>query len=154
MQKLELEQIAPYLGKGISLIDINTGKVFGLNEFYNTIVPEEFREAFGNTGLDQLMADDSLKLILLPMSVYMEESGMSFEEFASSLNEIDEDSDDDQQNDNDYTARFLFGKAALQSDRIALGLFEDLVTDQYDVFGLIEKGLAVDATTVDFSMEY
>lgn len=135
---LELKEIAPYLGYGIKLYDTSSKTILKLDDFCNTIIPEEFRNQFGNTGLSQLMADNKIKLILYPMSSYMNESSLSFKDLASILNEAE-----------DYTAKFLFGKIKLQSEKIALALFVDLITDHYDVFGLIEKGFAIDVETIE-----
>ena len=64
--KLQLKHLALYLGFALKIKDRT--KIINLDNFYNHILPEEYHENFGKIGLEQILYDDYLKIILKPLS--------------------------------------------------------------------------------------
>ena len=58
--------LTPYLGFNLKIKDKTN--IINLDNFYNHILPEEYHDKFGKIGLEQILYDDYLKIILKPLS--------------------------------------------------------------------------------------
>ena len=118
--KLELKHLASYLPHGLNIKDVKYGSVFEALHFITT-PHQDFSLFKGN--LDQLINDEYLKPILFPLSEYYSE-------------------------ENRYGGYIAFRdfKYEVINKRISLKVYEDLLKNKFDVFGLIDEGLAIPAT--------
>ena len=122
--KLEIKYLAPYLPYGLNIKDVKHGSIFEALNFITT-PHQDFSLFKGN--LDQLINDEYLKPILFPLSEYYSE-------------------------ENGYGGYIAFRdfKYEVINKRISLKVYEDLLKNKFDVFGLIEAGLA-EPITEDFN---
>ena len=122
--KLEIRHLTSYLPYGLNIKDVKHGSVFEALHFITT-PHQDFSLFKGN--LDQLINDKYLKPILFPLSEYYSEK-------------------------NGYGGYIAFRdfKYEVVNKRISLKVYKDLLKNKFDVFGLIEAGLA-EPVTEDFN---
>ena len=135
--KLELKHLTSYLPYKLNIKDVKHGSVFEALHFITT-PNQDFSLFKGN--LDQLINDKYLKPILFPLSSLTKEDIKNFYKFNNDdfksidLKELAED-----------LMFFIKKKEPFQ-----LSQFEYLLSKKFDVFGLIEAGLA-EPVTEDFN---
>ena len=141
---MELKHLAAYLPYNIEIYDIVHKFSFNLSEKWANELPLEFQEAFGKNLFTQVLIDKTLKPILRPLSDLtkeIEENGEKFvpTEWLQNRYELLNLHEQAEQLSKDH--RWLN-----QSDYM---LVMHLIEWKFDVFGLIEKGEAIDINTLD-----
>ena len=130
--KLEFKHLASYLPYGLNIKDVKHGSVFEAFHFITT-PHQDFSLFKGN--LDQLINDKYLKPILLPLSsLTIDEmkniTGSSFYRYSE-----------------DFLENILNTmKIEIKSKKLPYYLMEKLFELKFDVYGLIEVGLAEPVT--------
>ena len=146
MEKLELKHLAPYLPYGLR-VDVHYG--FIMNMTWKRNIPTNDTE---NISVEGVLEDLHVKPILRPLSNLtkeIEHNGQKFVpidfingEFASTIpRKIEWNQSVKNQN-----LHFVLSEWISPED--LYGLFELLFKWHFDIFGLIEKGLAVDINTL------
>ena len=135
--KLELKHLASYLPYGLNIKDVKHGSVFEALHFITT-PHQDFSLFKGN--LDQLINDKYLKPILFPLSSLTKEDVKNFYQF---------NNDDFKSIDlKEWAEDLMF--SIKTKEPFQLSQFEYLLSKKFDVFGLIELGLA-EPVTEDFN---
>ena len=135
--KLELKHLASYLPYGLNIKDVKHGSVFEALHFITT-PNQDFSLFKGN--FDQLIKDKYLKPILFPLSSLTKEDIKNFYQFNNDeLKLIDW---------KEWVEDLMFFIKA--EETFQLSQFEYLFSKKFDVFGLIEAGLA-EPVTEDFN---
>ena len=135
--KLELKHLVSYLPYGLKIKDVKHGSVFEALNFITT-PHQDFSLFKGN--LDQLINDKYLKPILFPLSSLTKDDIKNFYQF----NNYDLKSIDLKEWAEDLI--FLIN----EKEPFQLSQFEYLFSKKFDVFGLIDAGLA-EQVTEDFN---
>ena len=135
--KLELKHLVSYLPYGLKIKDVKHGSVFEALNFITT-PHQDFSLFKGN--LDQLINDKYLKPILFPLSSLTKDDIKNFYQF----NNYDLKSIDLKEWAEDLI--FLIN----EKEPFQLSQFEYLFSKKFDVFGLIDAGLA-EPVTEDFN---
>ena len=134
--KLELKHLVSYLPYGLNIKDVKHGSVFEALHFITT-PNQDFSLFKGN--LDQLINDKYLKPILFPLSSLTKDEMKNITK--SDFNRYSED----------YLDTILNTmKREINSKKLPYYLMEKLFEMKFDVFGLIEAGLA-EPVTEDFN---
>ena len=134
--KLELKHLASYLPYGLNIKDVKHGSVFEALHFI-TIQHQDFSLFKGN--FDQLINDKYLKPILFPLSSLTKDEMKNITK--SDFNRYSED----------YLDTILNTmKREINSKKLPYYLMEKLFERKFDVFGLIDAGLA-EPVTEDFT---
>ena len=130
--KLELKHLAPYLPYGLKcMVDKETVLLIGLDtEVEYWIIWKKL--AASNQGCSY--PSKNFKLLLRPLSDLTKEIEHNGEKFVPSLNEDSE------------LRQFTF--SSFNSIKTYYADFEKLFEWHFDVFGLIEAGLAIDINTL------
>ena len=135
--KLELKHLASYLPYGLNIKDVKHCSVFEALHFITT-PHQDFSLFKGN--LDQLINDKYLKPILFPLSSLTKEDIKNFYQFNNDdLKSIDW---------KEWAEDLMFFIKA--EETFQLSQFEYLFSKKFDVFGLIDAGLA-EPFTEDFN---
>ena len=135
--KLELKHLASYLPYGLNIKDVKHGSVFEALHFITT-PHQDFSLFKGN--LDQLINDKYLKPILFPLSSLTKEDVKNFYQF---------NNDDFKSIDlKEWAEDLIF--LINEKEPFQLSQFEYLFSKKFDVFGLIDAGLA-EQVTEDFN---
>ena len=134
--KLKLKYLASYLPYGLNIKDVKHGSVFEALPFITT-PHQDFSLFKGN--FDQLINDKYLKPILFPLSSLTKDEMKNITK--SDFNRYSED----------YLDTILNTmKREINSKKLPYYLMEKLFERKFDVFGLIELGLA-EPVTEDFN---
>jgi len=147
MEKLELKHLVPYLLAGVKVYDSYDDKVCELVGVVNGHEEEVFIKSI---AIRQRRIDE-IKPILRPVSDLNEECFKDGEPW----NACDEFEYGDDSQDEVYknASRDLeaIGKYNIVHDMQfqPFGVVEKLISWKFDVFGLIDKGLAIDVNTID-----
>ena len=137
MNNLEAKHLASYLPYGLNIKDVKHGSVFEALHFITT-PNQDFSLFKGN--FDQLIKDKYLKPILFPLSSLTKEDIKNFYQFNNDeLKLIDW---------KEWVEDLMFFIKA--EETFQLSQFEYLFSKKFDVFGLIEAGLA-EPVTEDFN---
>lgn len=135
--KLEIRHLTSYLPYGLNIKDVKHGSVFEALHFITT-PNQDFSLFKGN--FDQLIKDKYLKPILFPLSSLTKEDIKNFYQFNNDeLKLIDW---------KEWVEDLMFFIKA--EETFQLSQFEYLFSKKFDVFGLIEAGLA-EPVTEDFN---
>ena len=135
--KLEIKHLTSYLPYGLNIKDVKHGSVFEALHFITT-PNQDFSLFKGN--FDQLIKDKYLKPILFPLSSLTKEDIKNFYQFNNDeLKLIDW---------KEWVEDLMFFIKA--EETFQLSQFEYLFSKKFDVFGLIEAGLA-EPVTEDFN---
>lgn len=137
----KLEHLTPYLPYGLKVVHI-----FREKKEYHKLIGIEYNNAIivsvgsylqnKNTYGKRINVDiGRIKPILRPLSDLTKEEYFSVWKF-----EMDEESLIFHFLDLDFESRFL--------DKYSLSFWNDLLSKHFDIFGLIEKGLAIDINTL------
>lgn len=130
--KLELKHLTPYLTYGLQIKDKD--QILNLNTFYNHILPEEYHKKFGKIGLEQILYDDYLKIILKPISDF--QNILDVKEFIGfAWCDAYDDYFDAWFNDICNIEKLIL--------QCPYNVFNYFVSQHYDVFNLIKNNLAV-----------
>ena len=135
--KLEIKHLTSYLPYGLNIKDVKHGSVFEALHFITT-PNQDFSLFKGN--FDQLIKDKYLKPILFPLSSLTKEDIKNFYQFNK-----DYFKSVDWKGWAEDLIFFIKTKQPFQ-----LSQFEYLLSKKFDVFGLIEAGLA-EPITEDFN---
>ena len=131
--KLEIRHLTSYLPYGLNIKDVKHGSVFEALHFITT-PNQDFSLFKGN--FDQLIKDKYLKPILFPLSSLTKEDIKNFYQFNNDdLKSIDW---------KEWAEDLMFFIKA--EETFQLSQFEYLFSKKFDVFGLIEAGLAEPVT--------
>ena len=131
--KLEIRHLTSYLPYGLNIKDVKHGSVFEALHFITT-PNQDFSLFKGN--FDQLIKDKYLKPILFPLSSLTKEDIKNFYQFNNDeLKLIDW---------KEWVEDLMFFIKA--EETFQLSQFEYLFSKKFDVFGLIEAGLAEPVT--------
>lgn len=157
MEKLELKQLAPYLPYGLKCVicfpyeDVETAIQY--NQLANLIGANSYAGLFDNQFDDQCM--DGFKPILRPLSDLTKEIEVDGKKFIPIERMIIQFSSEYKYCDNgmiktfqsldDTILLFINNKIAPECH---YGIARVLFKWHFDVFGLIEKGLAIDINTI------
>ena len=137
--KLEIRHLAPYLPYGLNIKDVKHGSVFEALHFITT-PNQDFSLFKGN--FDQLTNDKYLKPVLFPLSSLTKEITINGESFIP-IREIKNLELFSHYELEDFVRNnFTYGYIESLSYQLLSQLFEW----KFDVFGLIEKGLAEPVT--------
>ena len=139
--KLELKHLVSYLPYGLKIKDVKHGSVFEALNFITT-PHQDFSLFKGN--LDQLINDKYLKPILFPLSSLTKDDIKNFIKNFYQFNNYDLKSIDLKEWAEDLI--FLIN----EKEPFQLSQFEYLFSKKFDVFGLIDAGLA-EPVTEDFN---
>lgn len=136
MEKLELKHIAPYLPYGLKAISVNTKEV-------RTVTLLHFTYDANTVGHNHLIYHglliDKHIPILRPLSNLKEEHLIDFYPFTSSDLELIDI--------NEWIEELIH--MIKGNDKFQLMQFNLLFEWHFDVFGLIDKGLAIDINTLN-----
>ena len=150
--KVELKHLANYLPYGLNIKDVKHSSVFEALHFITT-PHQDFSLFKGN--LDQLINDKYLKPVLFPLSSLTKEMYYKL----SGKNENDDFGFFYGKNNGDFDKRdYIYrqgysGKTYMLEDgyyQFPYGMMDFFFKNKFDVFGLIEAGLA-EAVTEDFN---
>lgn len=144
--KLEIKYLASYLPYGLNIKDVKHGSVFEALHFITT-PNQDFSLFKGN--FDQLTNDKYLKPVLFPLSSLTKEITINGETFVPiyKIYEFEQwDTDELEEIINDGTIEGIYNDLNLIPYSHAEKLFEW----KFDVFGLIDAGLA-EPVTNDFN---
>ena len=140
--KLEIKYLASYLPYGLNIKDVKHGSVFEALHFITT-PHQDFSLFKGN--FDQLTNDKYLKPVLFPLSSLTKEITINGETFVPiyKIYEFEQwDTDELEEIINDGTIEGIYNDLNLIPYSHAEKLFEW----KFDVFGLIDAGLAEPVT--------
>ena len=152
--KLEIKDLVSYLPYGLNIKDVKHGSVFEALHFITT-PHQDFSLFKGN--LDQLINDKYLKPVLFPLSSLTKEINFNGETFVPiEWFEIGDSTNDslEYEHGNIKLIRSLesLSKNEFVNDinYFPFGVIQKLIEWKFDVYGLIENGLA-EPVTEDFN---
>lgn len=126
--KLELKHLAPYLPYELKIARLSIDSKFKRIEY-----------SFRATNLIEVLRYDNLKPILRPLSDLTKEIEVNEDKFIPHIKL------GGRPNLKDYDIEYL----SKNIDNISYGFVSKLIEWHFDVFGLIEKGLAIDINTLN-----
>lgn len=145
--KLEPKYITPYLPYSIRFSCNYSGKTY--LSIATGIIGDNIYDEFSDKYWSYNIQFDDVKLILRNLSDLTKEIEHNGERFVPK-DELLDDDDATWEDDGAMWSRDLFNKNTIpDTDFVPYGLMQKLLSWHFDIYGLIEAGLAIDINTLN-----
>jgi len=130
-KKLTMDKLAPYLPYDLKIMDTVRGEEFNLKDYCSEYIPDDYKDEFGKMGLYKILDDKYLKPILKPLSDFKD---ILFRNLVKKYNCSREIA---------YCLQKLSRNRPFLNE-LTYEAYIFLISNHYDIFGLIEDGLAIE----------